>query len=136
LRLSLDGERLYVTTRGKTPAEKGFVSVWTISQTDGSVVEEEQGGERGYGALSRYETETSGGKANAIEVFPFTTPRGERTVRDWIVLTDDELGWVTVLEWKGPEEGLSEVAKVQLGRQEGAEEDERGTGASHAVWLS
>ncbi|GAA6022637.1 hypothetical protein JCM11491_001145 [Sporobolomyces phaffii] len=186
LRLSRDGRRLYVTTRGKTPTERGFVSVWTVAASDGAIVESTDGDDddaaepQGYGALSRYETATSGGKANAIEVFPFGPARRPRrdeddneekdggggggggagtgtttttTTREWIALTDDEAGWVTVLEWRqGEPPGSSssrsspgggggagvlvEVAKVQLGAQDGAEPDEQGTGASHAVWLS
>lgn len=131
LRLSLDGTRLYVTTRGKTPHEKGYVSVWKVAQ-DGGIEEMRTGEESGYGALHRYETKTSGGKANAIEVFPFRSTPG----RDWIVLTDDEEGWVTILEWRDEWMELREIACAQLGRQEGAEKDEEVTGASHAVWLS
>jgi carboxy-cis,cis-muconate cyclase len=136
LRISLDGQRLYVTTRGKTSAEKGFVSVWKIS-SDGSIMESgAKSVETGYGALHRYETETSGGKANAIEVFPFASVNEGEVSRDWIVLTDDEEGWVSIIEWNNENQELSEMARVQLGRQEGAEADESGTGASHAVWLS
>ncbi|GAA5867521.1 hypothetical protein JCM1840_002537 [Sporobolomyces johnsonii] len=157
LRLSSDGRRLYVTTRGKTPRERGWVSVWKVAD-DGSIDEsdisssssrESQEEETGYGALSRFETPTSGGKANAIEVCPFhvhvTPPRDPTTAaaaaaavdgHDYVVLTDDEQGWVWVLEWRDEWNELREVAGVQLGRQDGADEDESGTGASHAVWLS
>ncbi|GAA5899263.1 lactonase family protein [Sporobolomyces salmoneus] len=134
LRISRDGKRLYVTTRGKTTAEKGFVSVWKIA-SDGSIIDDTTAQEEteGYGAIYRFETRTSGGKANAVEIFPF---QFEDESRDWIVLTDDEDGWVSVLEWKEEERELVEVASVQLGAQEGKEPDEAGTGASHAVWLS
>lgn len=139
LRISRDGERLYVTTRGKTVAEKGFISVWELD-ADGSVVESTAfSSERsGYRALHRYETETSGGKANAIEVFPFESAIDgeEQLSRDWLVLTDDEQGFVTVLEWNEKKSELSEMARVQLGTQQGARTDEIGTGASHAVWLN
>ncbi|GAA5924476.1 hypothetical protein JCM1841_004596 [Sporobolomyces salmonicolor] len=136
LRLSSDGRRLYVTTRGKTARERGWVSVWKVAE-DGSIDERDSSasqGERGYGALSRFETPTSGGKANAIEVFPFQEAAADG--HDYIILTDDEQGWVWVLEWRDEWSELREVAGVQLGRQDGAEEDERETGASHAVWLS
>ncbi|GAA5998168.1 hypothetical protein JCM5350_006398 [Sporobolomyces pararoseus] len=139
LRISRDGKRLYVTTRGKTVAEKGFISVWELD-ADGSVVESTAfSSERsGYRALHRYETETSGGKANAIEVFPFESAIDgeEQLSRDWLVLTDDEQGFVTVLEWNEKKSELSEMARVQLGTQQGARTDEIGTGASHAVWLN
>ncbi|GAA6064670.1 hypothetical protein JCM10212_001786 [Sporobolomyces blumeae] len=144
LRISLDGERLYVTTRGKTTREKGYVSVWKVNG-DGSIEDLGTAGrsnagnaafEKGYGAMSRFETATSGGKANAIEVFPFGSGEERSRGHDWIVLTDDEQGWVSILEWTDDAGELSEVAKVQLGRQAGADDDERETGASHAVWLS
>ncbi|GAA5923554.1 lactonase family protein [Sporobolomyces koalae] len=136
LRLSLDDTRIYVTTRGKTSAEKGFISVWRV-EPDGSIADDSTSSteERGYGALHRFETATSGGKANAIEVFPFSSAE-QREGRDWLVLTDDEEGWVSILEWNDPACQLTEIARVQLGRQEGAVEEEAGTGASHAVWLS
>lgn len=107
--------------------------------------------EKGYGALSRFETRNSGGKANAVEVFPFWPANGSEGLevagakpgpdgRDWIVLTDDEQGFVSVLEWRDSWGELREVASVQLGVdvEEGGEveKDEEGTGASHAVWLS
>lgn len=133
LRISLDGKRLYVTTRGKTAAEKGFVSVWEIDRDDAIKEQVNEDKVEGYGALHRFETQTSGGKANAIEIFPFGS---EADSRDWIALTDDEDGWVSVLEWQDATRQLVEVASVQLGNQEGADADESGTGASHAVWLS
>lgn len=120
---------------------------------DGSVRERERAEgagaatERGYGARSRFETRNSGGKANAIEVFPFSSRSGSSAGadgRDWVVLTDDEQGFVSVLEWRDEWDELREVASVRLGvgaplEGDGAgevDEDERGTGASHAVWLS
>ncbi|GAA5986952.1 hypothetical protein JCM11641_002265 [Rhodosporidiobolus odoratus] len=152
LRLSADSRRLYVTTRGKTSAQKGWVVVFSLAE-DGSIVEN-AAEDAGYGTLSRYETKTSGGKANAIEVFPFwpssstSTAQGEQAAGaksgpegcDWIVLTDDEQGCVSVLEWRNEWKELREVASVRLGvdSAEGdvVEKDEEGTGASHAVWLS
>ncbi|GAA6007515.1 lactonase family protein [Rhodotorula paludigena] len=163
LRLSSDRRRLYVTTRGKTANERGWVAVFALA-ADGSVREATDGEEEeeGYGAVSRFETRNSGGKANAIEVFPFwpTTSSSSTAAaaaaadvagarpgpegRDWIVLTDDEAGFVSVLEWRDAWGELREVASVQLGvdapvEGEGAGEvsdEEKGTGASHAVWLS
>lgn len=126
LRLSPSGKYLYVTTRGKTPATKGWISVFGVNK-DGSVVED---------VITRWETGTSGGKANAIELFPFTTPTTNdelsSVTRDWLLLTDDELGYVSVLEFDG--QSIREVDSVRLG--EGGGEEERDTGASHAVWLS
>lgn len=163
LRLSADHRRLYVTTRGKTSSQRGWVATFAL-ESDGSVREEKTEGEEGlpegYGAQSRYETQTSGGKANAIEVFPkefwpsedvaggATTAEGAARPgpqgRDYVVLTDDELGYVTILEWRDEWNQLREVAAVQLGVDAPVEGEERGqivegeaaTGASHAVWLS
>ncbi|GAA5858363.1 hypothetical protein JCM8547_004665 [Rhodosporidiobolus lusitaniae] len=154
LRLSSDHRRLYVTTRGKTSEQRGWVATFALAG-DGTVVPN-QNEEEGYGARSRFETRNSGGKANAIEVFPFwPSPEAqpvegkEKKVagalpgpmgRDWIVLTDDEQGYVSVLEWRDEWNELREVAWVRLGvdAEEGGvvEKDEEGTGASHAVWLS
>ncbi|BGP36256.1 hypothetical protein JCM10449v2_000154 [Rhodotorula kratochvilovae] len=141
LRLSADTQRLYVTTRGKTSAECGWVAVFDLAAS--GAVAEREGAEEGYGARSRFQTRNSGGKANAVEVFPFFPAGGERG-RDWIVLTDDEEGFVSVLEWRDEWDELREVASVQLGvdaPEEGegkgeVSEEEKGTGASHAVWLS
>ena len=73
----------------------------------------------------RYETRNSGGKANAIEICPFAPSRRENETRDWIVLTDDEEGYVSIMEWDGVR--ITEVAAVQL---------PVGEGASNAIWLS
>ncbi|GAA5861332.1 hypothetical protein JCM3774_000213 [Rhodotorula dairenensis] len=157
LRLSADQRRLYVTTRGKTPAQRGWVATFALDPEDWSVREEkakdqeEEEVEAGYGAISRYETATSGGKANAIEVFPkefwpaAATERGaDGDGRDYVVLTDDELGYVSVLEWRDEWNELRDVASVQLGVDVPVDGDDPGqvvpgeeaTGASHAVWLS
>lgn len=121
-----------------TKATKGFVAVWSING-DGTLgsselLEEGEGeNTRDHAPLDRFETKTSGGKANAVESFPFhTSQKGVKEERDWVLLTDDEDGWVWVLEWDGVR--IRELAGVRLG--EGASEEERGTGASHAVWLS
>lgn len=157
LRLSADHRRLYVTTRGKTSSQRGWVATFAL-ESDGSV-REKHGLAEGYGAQSRYETQTSGGKANAIEVFPKDFWPSEDVAvavaadgaarpgpqgRDYIVLTDDELGYVSILEWRDEWDQLREVAAVQLGVDAPVEGEERGqivegeaaTGASHAVWLS
>ncbi|GAA5981540.1 hypothetical protein JCM10908_004146 [Rhodotorula pacifica] len=164
LRLSADQRRLYVTTRGKTASQRGWVATFAL-ESDGSV-REKQGSQKGYGAQSRYETQTSGGKANAIEVFPaeFWPTSASEAVgtdttttetmidgagpgpqgRDYLVLTDDELGYVSILEWRDEWNQLREVASVQLGVDKPVAGEGRGeivegeaaTGASHAVWLS
>ncbi|KAL8286216.1 hypothetical protein RQP46_004704 [Phenoliferia psychrophenolica] len=125
LRFSQDGQYLFVTTRGMTTDTKGYVAVWHVAP-DGTLGSSSIGTkEDPHAPLDRFETATSGGKANAIETFPFH-PEGQEVRKDWIVLTDDIEGWVWVLEWDGKK--IEEVAGVKL--------EEEGTGASHAVWLS
>lgn len=136
LRLSQSGLYLYVTTRGKTTATKGYVSTWLVNpdgslgSTEASTVNDPTP------PIERYQTRNSGGKANAIEAFPFHVISKdsivEDKVKDWIVLTDDEEGWIWMLEWNG--KNMVEIASIKLGE---GEEDESGfVGASHAVWLS
>lgn len=125
LRFSQDGKHLFVTTRGMTTDVRGYVAVWEVSP-DGTLGSASLGSPADpHAPLDRYETLTSGGKANAVETFPFH-PEGKAVVNDWIVLTDDIDGWVWILEWDGKK--IAEVAGVRL--------EEEGTGASHAVWLS
>lgn len=113
---------LYATTRGMTAATRGYVAVWSVDPVTNLL---------GESPLSYYQTRTSGGKANAIETFPFER-RANESISDWMVLTDDEQGWVSILEWDGVR--MEEIAAVQLGVDE--EGEEKGVGASHAVWLS
>lgn len=152
LRLSHDGRRLYVTTRGKTGEQKGWVSVFEVDEKGDVRVKEEEEEREGvsYGALSRFEARNSGGKAHAIEVFPFhpSSPSSSSDStgqgHDYLVFTDDEAGHVSILEWRDEWSELREVAVCRLGVDAPAEgeekgevlEGERGTGASHAVWLS
>ncbi len=83
----------------------------------------------------RYETPTSGGKANAISLLPKKDGPGI-----WILLTDDdEVGAVVprreavrVLEWDGMETGGLSVVAEWPG--DGSDE-EKICGASHAIWL-
>ena len=125
LRLSQDGQYLFVTTRGMTTDTRGYLAVWRVAP-DGTLGSSSCGtSEDPHAPLDRYETPTSGGKANAIETFPFHL-EGSEGRNDWIVLTDDIDGWVWVLEWDGKK--IEEVAGVRL--------EAEGTGASHAVWLS
>ena len=129
LRFSNDRKYLYATTRGKTPAVKGIVVVWNVDARTGLLSGDDTVGPRDQEAaiepIHRYETRNSGGKANAIEVCPFAPTASTQQVRraEWIVLTDDEEGWVAILEWDGVR--ITEIASVQLP-----------DGASHAIWLS
>ncbi len=144
VRLSPDGASVLASTRGKTSKTKGIVRAWKLraaaaaQEADAPVQEE---------PLFTYETPTSGGKANAIEFARrFGGAQGAQAAAaastasisdtaDLAVLTDDEQGYVLVLEWDG--EQLVEKARTKLPgkgwKQLGEGEEE---GASHAVWLS
>jgi carboxy-cis,cis-muconate cyclase len=85
----------------------------------------------------RFETPTSGGKANAVDLRSKEDGEGV-----WIVLTDDDEanfaedgpgnGAVRVLEYNGlGTGGVKEVAEWPTGRKE----DSIIQGASHAIWL-
>ncbi|TFK19601.1 3-carboxy-cis,cis-mucoante lactonizing enzyme [Coprinopsis marcescibilis] len=144
---------LLTTTRGATSAENGWLSIFRLDK-DGyisahppsvNLSEETQHQHplEGAGDVVRFETPTSSGKANALDV---------RLKHDgdsngvWILLTDDdkkadERGAVRVLEWDGWESkdiGVRVVAEwpspdlPQLARGGDGVEF---TGASHALWL-
>ena len=121
LRLSRSGRTLFASTRGKTPATQGWVAVWTVDATTGLLSTSAPADSDG--ALHRYRTRNSGGKANAVEPAPAGTPLSDRG-EEWLVLTDDEQGRVAVLGWDGAQ--LAEVASVEL---------REGDMASHAVWI-
>lgn len=159
IRLSPCGAYLFATTRGMTTATKGLVRGWRIDFDNlAAPIVEDETEEEGAGAGARsermisFETPTSGGKANAWEWaprypleaphYPFSsTEDSEGAVQDLAVLTDDEQGYVLVMQWDGRD--LKEVARAQLpgvggGTGEasvGLKEGER-EGASHAIWLS
>ena len=63
-----------------------------------------------------------------MEVSPFlgtgdgTVDQGEE---EWIVLTDDDEGWVFVLEWDAKNKQISVVDRVMT----------PGRSSSHAIWL-
>lgn len=75
--------------------------------------------------LNLWPTPTSGGKANAIEFRPEADEEG----RILLVMTDDEQGWVMILEWDSSslENPIKLISKSLI--------DKLGVGASHAVWL-
>ncbi|KAF8981859.1 hypothetical protein BDQ17DRAFT_1379309 [Cyathus striatus] len=106
---------LFATTRG-TSGRNGWLSIVQLD-SEGHFADKE---------VVRWETPTSGGKANAIDLLPKNL-HGEGV---WIVLTDDEeatKGAVRILEWDGwNSEGVRIVAEWS-GEIEGA---------SHALWLN
>jgi len=115
-RTSSPPKYLYASTRGLEKRTKGYVAVFRLDdkgQIDGEV-------------LDMYETETSGGLANAVE----PAPNGGDGV-EYIALTDSEEGFVFVLSFHETEGRLKEVARVKLG-----ENDEgKVIGAATAIWL-
>lgn len=116
---------ILTTTRGSTHDVQGWLSIFVL---------DEEGKFRDEDGI-RYETPTSGGKANAISLLPKKDGPGI-----WILLTDDdEVGAVVprreavrVLEWDGMETGGLSVVAEWPG--DGSDE-EKICGASHAIWL-
>ncbi|PWN36497.1 3-carboxy-cis,cis-mucoante lactonizing enzyme [Meira miltonrushii] len=124
VRLSPDGQYLFATTRGKNASTKGFVKVWQINHVESSkdFLQERY----------THATRNSGGKANAIEFAPrygTKVESSEKTV-DYAVLTDDQEGYITVLEWDG--EDLKEISTIRLPLLD----DGQSQGASQAIWVS
>jgi carboxy-cis,cis-muconate cyclase len=116
LRFSIDQSYLFATTRGKTSSTKGLLAVFSLKDNSNN-------GPISPNPVHIWETPTSGGKGNAIEISPCKTGEVE-----WIVLTDDadEVeggGGIHVLEWDG--KGIEIVDSIKLAE-----------GTSHAVWLS
>lgn len=120
-------EYLVATTRGSSPDVRGWLSVFALSE-EGYFAQD--------GTTERFQTPTSGGKANAIDLLSKQHGKGV-----WIVLTDDDdskfadggpgNGAVRVLEFKGfGTGGVKEVAEWPK-----KEQKEDIQGASHAIWL-
>jgi carboxy-cis,cis-muconate cyclase len=127
VRLSPDGQYLFATTRGKNADTKGFVKVWQINHAALSKRQKDVLQER-----YTYTTRNSGGKANAIEFAPRygdTLEKNGKTI-DYAVLTDDQEGYITVLEWDG--EDLKEISTIRLPLLD----DGQSQGASQAIWVS
>ncbi|CAD6923158.1 unnamed protein product [Tilletia controversa] len=153
VRLSPSGRAIVATTRGKTPAVRGWVAAWDLVTLQDALPQHDQktrhDSSDGSPLLTRWRTPTSGGKANAIEWTPryaaldqITAPSSTLSEKaaqewgdDWAVLTDDAEGHVLILKWDGRD--LVEVARTKLpgkGVPELGEGEEEG--ASHAIWLS
>jgi carboxy-cis,cis-muconate cyclase len=108
---------VFATTRGKTSSTRGYLCAYALDPQTGHLVSPSSK------PSAVFQTPTSGGRANAIEVIE-TRGRGRGDELEWIVLTDEEERLVLVISWNGVE--FVEVSRVQL---------EEGDGASHAVWL-
>lgn len=122
---SVSPDFIMTTTRGSTPDTRGWLSIFALDE-EGKFRDEDG---------VRYETPTSGGKANAIDLL--TKKDG---VGIWILLTDDDelnaavgcRGAVRVLEWDGLETG---GVKVVAEWPADESDKEKICGASHAIWL-
>jgi carboxy-cis,cis-muconate cyclase len=108
---------VFATTRGKTSTTPGYLCAFALDPDSSHLTSPSSP------PAAVYQTPTSGGKANAIEVIQ-VNGRGTEGEKEWIVLTDDEEGWVVVISWDGIK--LEEVTRVKLLPSDGA---------SHAVWL-
>ncbi|KAK0938912.1 hypothetical protein LTR48_004395 [Friedmanniomyces endolithicus] len=111
---------MYASTRGLKPETKGYVAVFSLKD-DGTLESVE--------ALHIWETQTSGGIANAIEPAPWQEGREESDATEYLALTDSEEGWVFMLSFDGNE--VREVARLSLGKTEEGEVVQAAT----AVWL-
>lgn len=88
-----------------------------------------------------YETPTSGGKANALDLLPKSDIAPASSL--WILLTDDDDraaspeggNGVRILEWDGWGKGVQEVVGWPAPGEKGEESAQRMAGGSHAVWL-
>ncbi|KAG6849137.1 hypothetical protein H0H93_011000 [Arthromyces matolae] len=121
---------IFATTRGAKASTRGWLSTFPLDE-EGMFVDLDQNG----GLDSEYwETPTSGGKANALDVLS-KAPEEEGV---WILLTDDDDvtakdggGGVRVLEWDGWGKG---GVKIVAGWPQSGQGEEM-KGGSHAIWL-
>ncbi|KAG5645661.1 hypothetical protein DXG03_005498 [Asterophora parasitica] len=120
---------LFATTRGVKASDKGWLSAFSLD-ADGLFADGDAG--------EHFETPTSGGKANALDVLPKGDLEEEGV---WILLTDDDDaatgeagGGVRVLEWDGAGQGVQVIAGWPA-PGENLKEEVKMEGGSHAVWL-
>jgi carboxy-cis,cis-muconate cyclase len=128
---------LFATTRGFNTSHRGFLAVFRILP-NGLLDSDED-------VIERWQTPTSGGKANAIELkakSPEDSAAGDKSTEVdgvWIALTDDEpeAGGLWILEWDshcGGRNGCIRIVAEWSGEGEG-EGRVSMDGSSHAVWL-
>ena len=143
-------EVLITTTRGSTADLQGWLSIIPLNEegifdkapprsheADGTAVEDD---------ADWFQTPTSGGKANAIDILA-KTPSGQDDADGlWILLTDDDevtassgTGAIRVLEWNGWGKGNIKIVAEWPPVRESSDEEGDGfrtiQGASHAIWL-
>lgn len=116
IRLSKTTPFVFATTRGKDSSVHGYLAAYELNSEDRLVHPNSV-------PAAVFETPTSGGKANAIEILD-VKGRGDGNEKEWLVLTDSEKGLVLIISWDGKD--FKEVSRLQL---------EEGDGASHAVWV-
>ncbi|POW15289.1 hypothetical protein PSTT_02256 [Puccinia striiformis] len=109
---STDHEYIFATTRGIDYSQHGQIAVFKYDRNTSTLDN-----------LLRWETPTSGGKANAIE-FSQVKLVGNKVE---LVLTDDEVGWVSILECDLDKRIVTVISSCLI--------DQEGIGASHAVWI-
>lgn len=126
---------LYASTRGLTPSQKGFVSVYKLTPegliSGAPLVQSGDDREAPLDPPSAaavhcfYQTATSGGWANAIQ--PGPTIDGI----EYLAMTDSEVGYVFVLSWDGTT--IRETCRLNLNDGHGS--GKKSHGAATAVWL-
>lgn len=125
---------LIATTRGATSDTRGWLSIFPLDE-EGCFTSHPTDAER-------YQTPTSGGKANAIDI----STKDSSGDGLWILLTDDDdetasasgTGAIRILEWGGwGNGGVNVVAEWPSNTDEISmnSHEERIQGASHAIWL-
>ncbi|KAJ1030933.1 hypothetical protein NDA18_002160 [Ustilago nuda] len=137
LRFSSNLDYIYASTRGKTVNTKGLLLAYRLviesSAHNGELQVEMK-------PVAKWETRTSGGKANAIELAPQTLAKTEQGTeaeaangQDLLVLTDDEQGWIDVVSFDFEKQQFRMQATTRLPKLQGGDEWQ---GASHAIWLN
>ncbi|KAF8329152.1 Lactonase, 7-bladed beta-propeller-domain-containing protein [Cantharellus anzutake] len=127
---------LFATTRGATSEYKGYLAAFAIS-SDGLILNPSD--QFSHLPLPHiFQTPTSGGKANAIELAPYkissrSTPGSDDA--EWIVLTDSEEGWIFIVEWSGKRGSFEIISSVLLEVGVDGDWNKRAL-ASHAIWLA
>jgi len=111
---------IFATTRGFNSSYKGFISVFSVLQT-GLLDSDES-------KVERWQTPSSGGQANAIELRSKVQDDVGWNAGVWIILTDalteSESSGVWILEWDGEDTG-----GISIVTQWPSE------AASHTIWL-
>ena len=115
LRLSRDGKYIFGSTRGS--GTNGYIAAFELD-VSGKLASTTP--------VAHYEMPTSGGIAGAIEPAFWQGSEGIAG-QDYIVLVDEEKGYVRILGWSSFTKQFKSVAETLL---------PNGASASHAIWLS